>query len=93
MVYFGALDTGRGGFGKIEDDTMSTVGPSAAQARRARRRAAREERQRAARMMRRLRLAGLTVLGAGVVAALAVFVIALGRGPETDAPQRIRVEN
>lgn len=72
---------------------MSTVGPSAAQARRARRRAAREERQRAARMLRRLRLAGLTVLGAGVVGALAVLVIALGRGPETDAPQRIRVEN
>ena len=44
-------------------------------------------------MMRRLRLAGLTVLGAGVVAALAVFVIALGRGPEVDAPERIRIEN
>ena len=72
---------------------MSTPRPSAAQVRRARRRAAREERQRSARMLRRLRLAGLTVLGVGVVAALVGLVIALGRGPETDAPQRIRIEN
>ena len=43
--------------------------------------------------MRRLRLAGLVVLGAGLVAALAALMIALGRGPETDAPQRIRIEN
>ena len=72
---------------------MSTSRPSAAEARRARRRAARDERQRAARLMRRLRMAGLTVLGAGVVAALAVLVIALGRGPDADAPQRIRIDN
>jgi hypothetical protein len=43
--------------------------------------------------MRRLRVAGLTVLGAGVVATLAVLVIALGRGPDTDAPQRIQIAN
>jgi len=72
---------------------MSASRPTAAEARRARRRAAREERQRAARTMRRLRMAGVTVLGAGVAAALAVLVIALGRGPDTDAPQRIRVTN
>ena len=72
---------------------MSTPEPSAAEARRARRRAARRERQRSARTMRRLRLAGLTVLGAGVVAALAVLVIALGQGPDTEAPERFRIEN
>ena len=78
---------------ELSPKTMSASRPSAAEARRARRRAAREERQRAARMMRRLRLAGMTVLGAGVVAALAVLVIALGRGPEADAPERIRIAN
>lgn len=72
---------------------MSTPQPSAADARRARRRAARHERQRAARTMRRLRLAGMALLGAAVVAALAVLVIAIGRGPDTEATQRIRIEN
>ena len=43
--------------------------------------------------MRRVRLAGFALLGAGVVAALAVFVIALGRGPGTEVPERIRIEN
>ena len=72
---------------------MTAPEQSAAQARRARRRAAREERQRAARTLRRLRVAGLTVLGAGVVAALAVLVIALGRGPDADAPERNQIAN